>query len=67
MIVLFGDVGVVEKAKSFGLGVDFLASHGDFQGFLCVIKTFVHNADGADGNHAKNTDSEHDFDKSVTL
>ena len=67
MIVLFGDVGVVEEAESFGLGVDFLASHGDFQGFLGVVKTFVHDADGTDGNHAENTDGEHDFDKSVTL
>ena len=28
--VLFGDVSFVDETKSFGLGVDFLAGHGDF-------------------------------------
>lgn len=63
--VFFDNVGVVNEAEAFGLGVDFVAGHGNFESVLGVVEAAVHDADGADGNDAKNTDSEHDLNESV--
>ena len=52
----------MEEAEGLGLGVDFVSGHGNFEGLLSVIHTFVHDSDGANGNEAENADCEHDFD-----
>ena len=55
----------MDKAEGFGLSIDFLAGHGDFEGGLGGVETTVHDANGAYGNHAKNSNSKHDFNEGV--
>lgn len=55
----------MDEAEGFGLGVDFVACHGDLQSFLGVVKAAVHDTDGANGDEAENADGEHDFDERI--
>lgn len=63
--VAFGEEGIVNKADGFGLGVDFVAGHGDFEGNLGAGETGVHDADGEEGDYGEDGDGNHGFDDGV--
>ena len=61
----FGDVGAMDEAEGFGLGVEFVASGDDFQGILGRGGAEVHNGDGNDGDQGENGNGEHNFNDGV--
>lgn len=63
--IVFGDDRVVNVAQGFGLSIDFIAGHGQFEGALDSGEVAVHETDGKDGNEAENRDGDGDFNQSV--